>query len=166
MVLAESASLGRDVVEAVSQFGSAILDRIPHSLPHVKRPTWRMLGAGKATQVRIRAGQYYEQNGTLLGPLGSGSIVLKHRHIRFKAVNATGLPFLGPDYKVHWRVVNTGNEAANAGGLRGEFNPSEPDGSRWERTLYRGAHWVEAFVIRTRDGACVGQSERFFVVIE
>ena len=69
-------------------------------------------------------------------------------------------------YKVHWRVVNTDKEAANAGNLRGEFNPSEPDGTRWERTLYRGAHWVEAFVIRTRDGACVGQSERFFVVIE
>ena len=77
----------------------------------------------------------------------------------------TGLPFSSPEYDVRWRVVNTDKEAVDAGGLRGEFYPSDPAGSRWETTLYHGAHWVEAFVIRTRDKACIGQSERFFVAI-
>jgi hypothetical protein len=165
MVLAESASTGRDVVDMVSRFGSAILARIPHSLPHVQRPTWRISSPGKSIPVQIRANQHYERNGPRLGPLGSGDIVPKHREILFKAVTTTGLPFPPSEYNVHWRVVNTDKEAADAASLRGEFYKSDPASARWESTLYRGAHWVEAFVIRTRDKVCIGQSDRFFVVI-
>jgi hypothetical protein len=91
--------------------------------------------------------------------------VPKHRQILFTAVTTTGLPFSSSEFKVLWRVVNTDKEAAKAGGLRGGFYPSDMDGSRWESTLYRGAHWVEAFVIRKRDQVCIGKSARFFVVI-
>jgi hypothetical protein len=165
MVLAESTSVGRDIVDAVSQFGPAILAKIPRSLPHVQRPMWHMSTTGKAIPVQIRANQYDERNRTRLGSLRSGDVMPKHREILFRAVTTTGLPFSRPDYDVHWRVVNTDKEAAGAGALRGGFYPSDPAGSRWESTLYRGAHWVEAFVIRRRDKVCVGQSERFFVVI-
>jgi hypothetical protein len=37
---------------------------------------------------------------------------------------------------------------------------------KWERTAYRGIHWVQAFVVRNRAKACVAQTDRFFVVIE
>jgi hypothetical protein len=166
MVLAESAPLVRDVVDAVSRFGATILARIPRLLPHVQRPRWRMPGAGKATPIQIRAGQYYQRNGTRLGPFLSGDVIPKHREILFKALTTTGAPFPSSEFDVFWRVVNTDREAVDAGSLRGGFYPSDPASSRWESTLYRGAHWVEAFVIRKRDKACIGQSERFFVVIQ
>jgi hypothetical protein len=67
---------------------------------------------------------------------------------------------------VKWRVVNTDTAAAGAHALRGGFYDSDAPSQRWEKTEYRGAHWVEAFVIRKRDQTCVGQSERYFVVIE
>jgi hypothetical protein len=68
-------------------------------------------------------------------------------------------------WQVQWRVVNSGEEAARQGCLRGRFEVSNDGRSRWEQTSYLGAHWVEAFVINSRTGACVGRSERFFVVI-
>ena len=75
------------------------------------------------------------------------------------------MPFSTADYDVRWRVVNTDQEAAQARGLRGGFYKSDRPGARWESTAYHGAHWVEAFVIRKRDNICIGQSDRFFVVI-
>jgi len=75
------------------------------------------------------------------------------------------MPCAAAGYDVRWRVVNTDQEAARAGGLRGGFYKSDRPGARWESTAYHGAHLVEAFVIRKRDNVCVGQSDRFFVVI-
>jgi hypothetical protein len=87
----------------------------------------------------------------------------KHCSIRFEAHLFLGLP---PDFFVKWRVVNTGEEAARANGLRGTFY-GEGDGKvHWESTLYTGVHWVEAFLVNRRNNKCVGRSERFFVVIE
>jgi hypothetical protein len=155
----------RDIVEAVSKFGPAILGRIPHALPHVQRPTWRMPSSGKGATVRISASQYRERNGNGFGRFASGSVVPKHRRVLFQAMSTAGLPFTSSEYDVFWRVVNTDREGANAGQLRGGFYASEPAGCRWESTLYRGAHWGEAFVIRKRDRVCIGKSDRFFVVI-
>jgi len=45
-------------------------------------------------------------------------------------------------------LLNTDQEAARAGGLRGGFYGSDRPGARWESTAYHGARWVEAFVIR------------------
>lgn len=62
-------------------------------------------------------------------------------------------------YEVRWQVVNTGQDAYAAGGLRGdEFESSNGATKhiRWEATAYRGTHWIEAFVIR--NGVCVGRS--------
>jgi hypothetical protein len=81
-------------------------------------------------------------------------------------MSPTGMPYSPSEYDVKWQVVNTDREAANANALRGGFYGSKPAGRRWERTLYRGVHWVQAFVVLKRSGRCIGRSDRFFVVIE
>ena len=165
VVLAESHLPGADIVDAVSRFGRAILQRLPRNLPHVSRLIWRTVKPGSDLAVQIRAGEYLQRNGHRTGALESGRVVAKAREILFEAVTTTGMPFAAADYDVRWRVVNTDQEAARAGGLRGGFYKSDRPGARWESTAYHGAHWVEAFVIRKRDNVCVGQSDRFFVVI-
>ncbi|MHA1227216.1 MAG: nucleotidyltransferase [Candidatus Hodarchaeales archaeon] len=70
-------------------------------------------------------------------------------------------------YEVHWQVVNTGDEAAAVdGGLRGGFYESEASYShkRKERTLYKGMHWIEAFIVK--NSTCVARSGEFIVNIE
>jgi Adenylyl/Guanylyl and SMODS C-terminal sensor domain len=93
--------------------------------------------------------------------------VPKNKHMLFEAFTGNGMP-LSPlrEYQVQWQVVNTDHDAYYARQLRGGFYRSDKPGKRWERTEYRGIHWVEAFVIRKRDRKCVGHSDRFFVVIE
>lgn len=68
-------------------------------------------------------------------------------------------------YEVRWQVVNTGRAALDAGSLRGGFESGQStDGRvRWESTLYRGTHWIEAFIIK--DGTCVARSGRTYVRI-
>lgn len=62
-------------------------------------------------------------------------------------------------YEVRWQVVNTGQEALLARGLRGdEFEECNGGKNiRWEGTEYRGTHWIEAFVVR--QGVCVARSQ-------
>jgi hypothetical protein len=69
-------------------------------------------------------------------------------------------------YEVQWQVVNTGDEASGAGGLRGGFYGSEivGDHKRCETTLYKGMHWVEALVIK--NGYCLARSGEFVVNIK
>jgi hypothetical protein len=72
------------------------------------------------------------------------------------------------EYTVHWQVTNTDHDAWARDELRGEITKSKTKllGMKWERTAYRGIHWVQAFVVRNRAKACVAQTDRFFVVIE
>lgn len=166
VVLAESRLPSTDIVEAVTRFGRAVLQRLPRNLPHVQPPTWRSTKPGAGVAVQVRGGVYAIRNGNRIGAFESGDVQPKGRELLFEAVTATGLPFPSNDYDVRWRVVNTDREAAQAKGLRGGFYKSDRPGVRWESTAYHGAHWVEAFVIRKRDNVCVGHSDRFFVVIE
>ncbi|MDE2200817.1 MAG: hypothetical protein KGJ41_17540, partial [Rhodospirillales bacterium] len=166
VVLAESRLPSTDIVEAVTRFGRAVLQRLPRNLPHVLPPTWRSTKPGAGVAVQVRGGVYAIRNGNRIGAFESGDVLPKGRELLFEAVTATGLPFPSNDYDVRWRVVNTDREAAQAKGLRGGYYKSDRPGVRWESTAYHGAHWVEAFVIRKRDNVCVGHSDRFFVVIE
>ena len=88
--------------------------------------------------------------------------VPKNVWLRFSVTTNVPMP-----YNVRWQVVNTGQEAAGAGPgqLRGEFYESEKgtNGVRWERTMYAGTHWVEAFIIK--NGTCVARSGRKYVMI-
>jgi hypothetical protein len=86
--------------------------------------------------------------------------VPKEFAIRFEAKTNAPRPF-----EVKWQVVNTGVEAAAAGGFRGGFDNGEGDCGlvRWESTRYLGTHWIEAFVIK--DGVCVARSGPTYVRI-
>jgi len=83
----------------------------------------------------------------------------KNVRLRFEA--KTNVP---EPYEVRWQIVNTGQEAIAAGGLRGiEFEESDEESKnvKWEHTGYRGTHWIEAFIIR--HGVCVARSQPFKV---
>ncbi len=75
-------------------------------------------------------------------------------------------------YEIKWQVVNTGQQAANDNGLRGNFFnskltnnlPSPNQLVNWEHTKYTGKHWIECFVLK--DGLCVARSGKFFVNIK
>lgn len=162
VVVRETAST--DMVSAVSRLGPGILNRISPRLPHVEAPPWK--AAQNTLTVVVRASESNTRNGSTVRSIASGTILAKRREIKFRAVQSSGLPFLSNDYDIRWRVVNTDTEAAKRNQLRGGFYPSDSHGARWESTLYRGAHWVEAFVILRRTRALTGKSDRFFVVVE
>jgi Adenylyl/Guanylyl and SMODS C-terminal sensor domain len=86
--------------------------------------------------------------------------VSKGYGLRFRAQTNTPPPF-----DVQWQVTNTGREASDDHGLRGDFYVSD-DGSmgRWESTRYAGTHWVEAFVVK--NGVCLARSGRKLVKIK
>lgn len=86
--------------------------------------------------------------------------VPKNIDLRFQMTTNVPRP-----YDIHWQVVNTGHEAAVENGLRGGFYLSDNNNGtvRWESTLYKGTHWIEAFVIK--NGVCVARSGRKYVKI-
>jgi hypothetical protein len=148
-----------DLVIAVRRWGPAILERIPVDLPWVSPPEWPRSGRAK---INVRAFAYSERGSGLIGEIMSGEVLKKGIWLKFVADVPSGKP---PGWRFKWRVVNSGEEALADRGLRGKFEDSAADGSRWEHTSYLGAHWVEAFLINTRNHSYAGQSDRFFVVI-
>lgn len=69
-------------------------------------------------------------------------------------------------YDIFWQITNTGLESRRAGQLRGDFYHSvivEGKRVRKETTLYKGKHYVEAYIVR--DGVCYGRSAPFCVVV-
>jgi len=148
-----------DLVSAVRSWGPAVLQRIPANLPHVSRLPWKESGRAR---IEVTAIAYAERGSGLIGHFDSGTILPRGIWLHFTARVSSGTP---QGWKIKWRIVNSGEEAAHHNGLRGGFEDSGLDGSRWEQTAYLGAHWVEAFLINTRNGTCAGRSERFFVVI-
>lgn len=126
-------------------------------LPHHKKPRWPLL---LSQEIRINA--KYKQNGGIFHCLQSGTPLRKEVELKFE-VQAANLRA----YDIFWQVTNTGYEAANAGELRGDFYDSEiVEGKRvrTEKTLYKGFHYVEAYIVK--NGICFGKSEPFQVVIE
>lgn len=135
-----------------------------HEIPfwsHVQQPKWR-----KSTQqlpVRISASVHQGREAPQLYELANGQPIGKRQLIRFTASSGHGIP---STFAVHWRIVNAGQAAKDADQMRGGFEKSDSRASRWEHTEYHGVHWVEAFLVNTRNDECVGVSERFFVVVE
>jgi hypothetical protein len=154
-VVAGLAETSAALVERVRTVGRRALATFPRRLPHVDALPWRTQGQ---QAIDIRA--------TVSGvPFESADILQKSRSLQFQAHVPAGLP---NGFEIKWRVVNTGEEAAKARGLRGKFYSSDREHRlrRTESTAYTGVHWVEAFIINTRNQTCVGRSERFFVVIQ
>jgi len=123
---------------------------------HTQRPPWPMEIQYKTTV----SGSIHAKQGTKKLWGLTNRTVPKKVWLRFVA--KTNAP---PPYEIRWQVVNTGKEAAAAGQLRGDFYTNDVAGRdvRWERTLYRGSHWIEAFVIK--NGKCVARSGRKMVIV-
>lgn len=153
-----------DLVEAVMRRGVSVLSRLPTVFPHVAVPEQRL--GTRNLPVRIVAHERPNEHGENLRPLASGDVVRKSSGIQFEARQGSGLPFPEDSYKIMWQTVNTGDEAGRADCLRGGFSKARRNPSHWEQTAYRGAHWVQAFLIGRRSGRIEGKSDRFFVVIE
>lgn len=93
----------------------------------------------------------YENNGAPLD---------KNCSLEFKALTGVKRP-----YRVMWQITNTGDEARNAGCLRGNFENSDlgQNGKR-ESTAYTGSHSIQCFVIK--GAACVAKSKPFIINIK
>lgn len=152
----------RDVVTAVLYKGSDFLSNlIPINLPHVKRLPWSI--AKNTVPVKIIA-KVYDNSGYHI--ISSGDVVEKNVKVQYEALHHNGFPFSHNEFVVKWQVVNTDEQANSANQLRGDFYSSDTYGVRSETTRYRGAHWVEAFVILKRNNQCLGRSGRFFIVVK
>ncbi len=127
------------------------------NVPHREQPRWPIMPRYKVTITATAT-----QKGFRPQPFNSDSRHLpKHNSLRFEATTDTPWP-----YKVYWQVVNTGNEARAASGLRGGYYDGiiEKGGRvREESTLYSGMHWVECFIIKDKE--CVARSGEFVVNI-
>lgn len=64
-------------------------------------------------------------------------------------------------HSVFWQIVNTGEEARLAHDLRGRILSG--DKVRWETTRYKGAHWIECFIVDRKKKICTGRSGRYLV---
>lgn len=153
-----------DLVTLFTRFGRRALPAEFDRLPHKQRPPWREL-ADRRFSIDVVANQHLSENGRLVGNVPSGSGPLpKGQWLRFR-VRMDGRIFDNSNFQIYWRVTNTDREAMEAGCLRGGFEMSDRESSRWERLGYRGVHSVEAFIVRKSDNVLVAQSEPFYVVV-
>lgn len=121
---------------------------------HTQAPLWPIV---QRYRVSIKADVYHSKKGRKLWLLSDRSVP---KDVWLKFIAKTDVP---RPYTIKWQVVNTGQEAMNAGQLRGDYYDSDYVGNdiRWESTSYKGTHYVEAFVIK--DGVCVARSKKCFV---
>ena len=135
----------RAVAKALAEAVPALASEA-HRLP----PQWPISPTVSRCQVR---GQVHLgiRGRRLNWPVGQRSIP-RHMGLRFHV--ETRVP---PPYRVFWQVVNTGQQAIAAKGLRGDFDESNGgEGVRWEGTEYVGTHTIEAFVVK--GDQCVARS--------
>jgi len=161
-VLAEAFGVTESTLGTTRKTGALVTvpkENVPAlaSSSHCQAPQWPVR---KERRVNVAASVRRSRNASRsLWPLSTRPVP-KNYWLRFQASTNTPEP-----YEVHWQVVNTGSEAADAGSaqLRGGFEAGEGScGSvRWESTAYRGTHWVEAFVVK--DGVCVARSGPVYV---
>ena len=140
-----------------SLFGRVAKGLLRFDVGHRQAPQWHVASTRYSASVQAR----YTRRGFRPTPFASNSAPLpKGVDLIFEANTNVPKP-----YKVHWQVVNTGQEASRAGQLRGDFYESNKSGKqRTESTKYSGMHWVECFVVK--DGVCVARSGEFVVNIE
>ena len=125
---------------------------------HREKPEWKMKAAGV-----VRITGWASKKGFRPFEFKSDSAPLpKQCSLRFDVWTDVPLP-----YRVHWQVVNTGNEAREVKQLRGGFykgNLEKVRDTRKESTLYKGMHWIECFIVKDR--VCWARSGEFVVNIQ
>ena len=153
----------RNLSKADSRYAHPLVASTAHKLsrlrvPHRKAPKWTVVPKGSVRIIGRASQRGFRPSEIKSDP----SPLPKNCSLRFEA--QTNVP--GP-YKVHWQVVNTGNEARAAKGLRGGFYEGVLEKGRRvrkESTLYKGMHWIECFIVK--DGACWARSGEFVVNIQ
>lgn len=122
---------------------------------HRQQPIWPIRRGGAA----FISLEVSDPRGSIIGYSNNGSPLEKDCSLHFRVM--TGIR---PPYKVMWQIVNTGEEARNAGCLRGNFDGSnDGSGGRYETTSYAGSHSVQCFIIK--NGICVATSREFIINI-
>lgn len=87
-----------------------------------------------------------------------GNRAPKNRNLVFKLQTNAPVP-----YELYWKVRNGGEEARDAGALRGEISKDEGNRKRKEEsTSYRGTHYVECYVVK--DGVVVAKDRHPVIV--
>jgi hypothetical protein len=138
--------------------GARAIGRVLSPL-HKQAAPWNMLEQGSVEIERAtmqRNGFRPEEFVSDGGPLP------KHCSLRFEAETNVPKP-----YKVYWQVVNTGQEAANANGLRGGFDEgivAVGKLTRDESTTFAGTHSIECFIVK--NGLLAAKSGQFLVNIQ
>lgn len=126
-----------------------------------RQPTWQLATLQVTVGVRARLTSFGSGRSMAIR---SGTPVEPNQGIEFRSTLGGVVP--GNDYRTHWRVTNTGDEARAKGELRGAFYQSDNPHRRSESLKYRGVHMVEAFIVRESDDRLVGFSRPFYVVVE
>ena len=143
--------------------------RSQFDVPWAEKPAWEMRNSHSAT---IRGKWNTSEHGIHWWDFpNNGPALDKNLYLRF-----FGETNVSPPYQVYWQVVNTGSDAVSKGSHRGQIVASGSVGAsglrsttmvekptRNERTLYRGMHWVEFFVVR--GNVCLARSGPFVVNI-
>ncbi|WP_409478137.1 nucleotidyltransferase [Pseudobdellovibrio sp. HCB154] len=127
------------------------------SAPHRMKPLWPV---DEKFNVKLVVAQY-SRVGHLPVKFQSGDDIPIGRDLSFRVETNVPRPF-----KVFWQVVNTGDDAANDQGLRGDFNESNMEEGglkRHEKSRYQGTHSIECFIVK--DYQCVARSGIFIVNI-
>lgn len=142
----------------VDRYKPTNLPALSFNVPHKEELDYPIVSNGYSADIKAS----YKTNSSSWKIFKSGHVLLKGKELKFKLNTNVSAPF-----EVYWQVVNTGQEAANAGQLRGEISPQSNTSSdeiyRTESTSYTGDHWVEGFVIK--DQKCVAKTGEFVVSI-
>lgn len=124
--------------------------------PHRQKCPW---GDPKGSRVTIVA-KATLPNGDSVNLNSDGQTLEKGSKLSFRAVFGG----LSKPYNIRWQIVNLGQEAQDANGLRGTFEDSRVGESISEDALYAGSHSVQCFVTKNR--ASVFKSDIFIVNIQ
>lgn len=163
-LLVSTAAHADGIVDAVKRLGTTILPAWFYTPPHMQQPRWSAL-PNISSNVQVYAKWQPSKSSSTSNVVRHDDVLPRNGGIWFEAgINGGGE--LPADFRVQWRVTNTGAAALAIGAGRGEFYPPMVGNTRWEALAYRGVHIVEAFIIRRSDDVLVGKSPPFHVVIE
>tara|TARA_R110002020_G_scaffold379203_3_gene590283 strand:- start:32171 stop:33619 length:1449 start_codon:yes stop_codon:yes gene_type:complete len=153
-----------DLVDLVQRFGEQALPPGFAEPSYLEAP--REALAAQSISCRIAASEHDMRGGPMVRQISTLESTSKNRWIRFLPVTSTGIPFPSRDYFVRWRVTNTDEMAATQNEIRGNIVDSSEGQIRWEHTMYRGIHLVEAFVHKRANRFIVSKSAPFLVLVE
>jgi hypothetical protein len=83
--------------------------------------------------------------------LDEGTPLLANKSLHFKITECR----VPKPYEVKWKVLNQGDEAERRNNIRGQIISSSRPGVRHERTVFRGEHVVECYIVK--DGIVVAR---------